>query len=67
MKPGRRPSELQAKGRELYRKAGVADSDAGVVFFHGLGLSHMDVEQSTASGEPFPSHRECHPAAPPLH
>jgi Xaa-Pro dipeptidase len=51
MKPGRRPSELQARGRELYRKAGVADADSAVVFFHGLGLSHMDVEQVTASGE----------------
>lgn len=51
MKPGRRPSELQGRGRELYRKAGVADADAAVVFFHGLGLSHMDVEQVTASGE----------------
>ena len=48
MKPGARPSGLQAKGRELYRKAGVADPDAAVVFFHGLGLSHMDVEQTTA-------------------
>jgi Xaa-Pro dipeptidase len=48
MKPGKRPSELQARGRELYRKAGVADPDAAVVFFHGLGLSHMDVEQTTA-------------------
>jgi len=48
MKPGRRPSELQGRGRELYRKAGVADADATVVFFHGLGLSHMDVEQTTS-------------------
>ncbi len=52
MKPGARPSELQAKGRALYRKCGVADPDAAVIFFHGLGLSHMDVEQTTASGEP---------------
>lgn len=50
MRPGARPSELQAKGRELYRKAGVADADSAVVFFHGLGLSHMDVESRTASG-----------------
>lgn len=48
MKPGARPSELQASGRELYRKAGVADADAAVVFFHGLGLSHWDVEERTA-------------------
>jgi Xaa-Pro aminopeptidase len=52
MKPGTRPSELQKKGRELYRKAGVADADAAAVFFHGLGLSHMDIEQTTARGAP---------------
>jgi Xaa-Pro aminopeptidase len=51
MRPGTRPSELQARGRELYRKAGVADADAAAVFFHGLGLSHMDVEQTTANGQ----------------
>ena len=50
MRPGARPSELQAMGRELYRKAGVADADSAVVFFHGLGLSHMDIESRTASG-----------------
>jgi Xaa-Pro aminopeptidase len=48
MKPGARPSALQARGRELYRKAGVADADAAVVFFHGLGLSHWDVEERSA-------------------
>jgi len=48
MKPGARPSQLQGRGRELYRKAGVADADAAIVFFHGLGLSHMDVEQTTS-------------------
>jgi len=48
MKPGTRPSQLQGRGRELYRKAGVADADAAIVFFHGLGLSHMDVEQTSA-------------------
>jgi Xaa-Pro dipeptidase len=48
MKPGARPSELQAKGRELYRKAGVADPEAAVVFFHGLGLSHWDIGETSA-------------------
>jgi Xaa-Pro aminopeptidase len=48
MKPGTRPSRLQGRARELYRKAGVADADAAIVFFHGLGLSHMDVEQTSA-------------------
>ena len=52
MKPGTRPSQLQGRGRELYRKAGVADADAAIVFFHGLGLSHMDIEQTLADGRP---------------
>jgi Xaa-Pro aminopeptidase len=48
MKPGSRPSALQAKGRELYRKAGAADAEAAVIFFHGLGLSHWELEDRTA-------------------
>ena len=48
MKPGRRPSELQARGRDLYRKAGVPDADSAVVFFHGLGLSHWDIDGASA-------------------
>ncbi len=48
MKPGTRPSVLQARGRELYRKAGVADAEAAVIFFHGLGLSHWDLEDRSA-------------------
>lgn len=51
MRPGARISELQARGRELYRKAGVPDGDAAVIFFHGLGLSHMELEQRTADGQ----------------
>lgn len=52
MRPGVRVSELQARGREVYRKAGVPDPDSAVLFFHGLGLSHMDIEQVTADGRP---------------
>jgi Xaa-Pro aminopeptidase len=48
MKPGARPSELQARGRALYRKAGVPDADAAVIFFHGLGLSHWDIDSGTS-------------------
>lgn len=44
MRPGKRISELQGIARELYRKAGVADPECAVTFFHGLGLSHMDME-----------------------
>jgi Xaa-Pro dipeptidase len=52
MRPGARISELQARGRDIYRREGVPDPDAAVIFFHGLGLSHMDIEQTTADGRP---------------
>jgi Xaa-Pro aminopeptidase len=52
MRPGARVSELQARAREVYRKAGVPDATSAVIFFHGLGLSHMDIEQTTADGKP---------------
>ncbi len=52
MKPGVRISELQATGRAAYRKAAVSDADRAVIFFHGLGLSHMDIEQVRADGTP---------------
>ncbi len=52
MRPGVRVSELQALGREVYRKCGVSDPDGALIFFHGLGLSHMDLEMITADGKP---------------
>jgi Xaa-Pro aminopeptidase len=52
MRPGARVSALQALTRAAYRKAGLADADSAVIFFHGLGLSHMDLEQTTADGKP---------------
>jgi len=52
MRPGARISQLQARARETYRKAGAPDAAAAVIFFHGLGLSHMDIEQRTADGKP---------------
>lgn len=52
MRPGARVSQLQTIAREAYRKSGVPNADASVAFFHGLGLSHMDLEQTTADGKP---------------
>lgn len=51
MRPGARVSVLQTRAREVYRKAGVPDSAGAISFFHGLGLSHMDLEQRTADGK----------------
>ncbi len=52
MKPGVRISDLQTKGRDIYRREGVPDPGLALIFFHGLGLSHMDIELATADGEP---------------
>jgi Xaa-Pro dipeptidase len=52
MRPGARISELQARGRDIYRREGLPDPAAAVIFFHGLGLSHMDIEQTLADGRP---------------
>ncbi len=51
MRPGVRISALQATGREVYRRFGVARPDTALIFFHGLGLSHMDLEQAEADWE----------------
>jgi Xaa-Pro dipeptidase len=52
MRPGVRVSALHARAREIYRKEGVPDPASAIVFFHGPGLSHMDIEQTTADGRP---------------
>ena len=52
MRPGARISALQARARAVYRREGVPDPAAAVIFFHGLGLSHMDVEQTLPDGAP---------------
>jgi Xaa-Pro aminopeptidase len=44
MRPGAKLSELQATGRQAMRKAGLADADQAFIFFHGLGLEHIDME-----------------------
>ena len=51
MKPGARISDLQALGRATYRKCGVLNAVHAVIFFHGLGLSHMDIETTAAGGK----------------
>ena len=51
MKPGAKIKDLQAVARETYRKAGVPDPDRALIFFHGLGLSHMELELMTADGD----------------
>jgi Xaa-Pro aminopeptidase len=50
MKPGVGIKELQVRARATYRRAGVPDPDRAIVFFHGLGLSHMELELMTSDG-----------------
>jgi Xaa-Pro dipeptidase len=50
MRPGARIRALQVLARATYRKAGVPDPDRALIFFHGLGLSHMELELTTADG-----------------
>ena len=52
MKPGTRISDLQKVARAAFRKSAVPDADSALIFFHGLGLSHMDIEQTKADGNP---------------
>jgi Xaa-Pro aminopeptidase len=44
MRPGARISELQARARQAFRRAGIANADRAFIFFHGLGLEHIDME-----------------------
>jgi Xaa-Pro aminopeptidase len=45
LRPGVRLSELQAAARKTYRQAGLGDAaDDVFIFFHGLGLEHIDME-----------------------
>jgi Xaa-Pro dipeptidase len=47
-KPGARISELQAVGRRAYRQHGIAIADDIFIFFHGLGLEHIDMELTSS-------------------
>lgn len=47
-RPGVRVSELEALGREVLARSGCtrAEADGAYVFFHGLGLTHIDMALS---------------------
>jgi Xaa-Pro aminopeptidase len=44
LQPGTRLSQLQAAARHALRTSGVAAADDAFIFFHGLGLEHIDME-----------------------
>src|SRR5262249_16530724 len=52
MRPGAKISELQARARQGYRQVGVPDPAWAGIFFRGLCLAHMDIEQQLADGRP---------------
>ena len=53
MRPGAKVSELQAKARQVYEGHRVRPESV-YIFFHGLGLSHSDLEQHVEEGKPHP-------------
>jgi Xaa-Pro dipeptidase len=44
LKPGARLSQLQAAARRALRQSNVSCADDAFIFFHGLGLEHIDME-----------------------
>jgi Xaa-Pro aminopeptidase len=44
MRPGARLSQLQAAARRALRTTGLTNADEAFIFFHGLGLEHIDME-----------------------
>jgi len=44
LRPGARLSQLQAGARGAMRQSGVTYADDAFIFFHGLGLEHIDME-----------------------
>jgi Xaa-Pro aminopeptidase len=48
MRPGVRLSQLQATGRQVFRQAGLSVADEVFIFFHGLGLEHIDMELASS-------------------
>jgi Xaa-Pro dipeptidase len=44
MRPGVRLSQLQGAARQALRTSGLTNADQAFIFFHGLGLEHIDME-----------------------
>jgi Xaa-Pro aminopeptidase len=44
LRPGARLSQLQATARKALRSSGVSCAEDAFIFFHGLGLEHIDME-----------------------
>lgn len=44
LRPGAALSRLQVAGRNGFRRAGLPDPERAFIFFHGLGLEHIDMD-----------------------
>jgi Xaa-Pro aminopeptidase len=47
-RPNTTISNLQAAARDTFRRAGGQGSEAVFIFFHGLGLEHIDIELTSS-------------------
>ena len=52
LRPGVSVHELIRKGTDVFKKVGVPDPDRALVFFHGIGLDHSDIEIRGTSARP---------------
>lgn len=50
MVPGTHLSELQQVGRDVFRRHGVPGTEDILLFFHGIGLEHIDLEITSPAG-----------------
>lgn len=46
-RPGLKISQLQAHGRRVLERHAIPDSDAALIYFHGLGLDNNEQEWGT--------------------
>lgn len=51
MAPGAKISELQGVGRSVLRRHGIGRADEVLIFFHGLGLEHGEIELPLGGGD----------------
>lgn len=47
-RPGARISQLQAAARGVFHRSGIPQADDVFIFFHGLGLEHIDMELTSS-------------------
>lgn len=51
MRPGMNVSDLVALGRRVIERSGAPGSTSAMLFFHGVGLDHIDLETTIEGGD----------------